>query len=398
MPRAETFVSAGLGIIDGGFYNGNNNRIVRTNDGTLYLVWIGADNDVYISKSIDNGISWGVASLQSVFSGTALSVSVWHDHESGYAGNILHIVWIESVTDDVLYRPFDTSNDTLGTQRTIFDGATSGSSTDIEASIVRARGGNLYCAYDIDGGTEIGFARSTDNGVTWTSRTDLHEASAGHDLILLCPGFAADNQDIFAIFWDISANEISRKVYDDSANTWSETSIATSMADAPGTSGSPQFSIVVDVANSRVILAAWSAFDLANADLRCWFITDSSITETTTNVVLNSTDDQGLCSVCLDVNNGDIYVFYCGKSDGSETASTAWNIYYKVSTDDGATWGSETLVTYYPSNRKWIGAPKFVSPPACLPVATLLVFTGTNQLLCITVVPPQVSPILMIGF
>jgi hypothetical protein len=44
----------------------------------------------------------------------------------------------------------------------------------------------------------------------------------------------------------------------------------------------------------------------------------------------------------LETDTGDIYVFYGGKSDGSETLGTAINIYYKLSTDDGATWGSET--------------------------------------------------------
>jgi len=106
----------------------------------------------------------------------------------------------------------------------------------------------------------------------------------------------------------------------------------------------PHFAAAVDIANSRNLLVAWSAIDTANADLRCWHVTESAITEVT-NVVLNSTDDQGLCAIGIDTTTGYWWVVYCGKSDGSETFLGLSNLYYKVSKDSGATWEPETLLT-----------------------------------------------------
>jgi Neuraminidase (sialidase) len=70
----------------------------------------------------------------------------------------------------------------------------------------------------------------------------------------------------------------------------------------------------------------------------------ASITEKT-NVVEDSTDDQALCAIGIDTDDDTFYCFYAGKSDGTETAYTALNVYYKTSDDGGTTWGSETQLT-----------------------------------------------------
>ena len=59
---------------------------------------------------------------------------------------------------------------------------------------------------------------------------------------------------------------------------------------------------------------------------------------------------------------GDWYCFYGGKSDGSETFLTSINIYYKVSTDDGATWGPETQLTGTARDTTWlIATPRWAT-------------------------------------
>jgi hypothetical protein len=151
-------------------------------------------------------------------------------------------------------------------------------------------------------------------------------------------------------FWDFSANEISRKLYDDSANSWAESSISGSMTEL---GNYRNFAAAVDLTNSQNILVAWSGVDTGNADLRCWKVTEGAITEVT-NVVLNSTDDQGLCAIAIDVNTNYWYVFYAGKSDGSETWSTSLNVYYKVSQDAGTTWGAETKLSSFPAGLKML--------------------------------------------
>lgn len=352
MARADAIIAIS-NIINGGV-----NYVVRTPGGVLYQVFIDNAVDVVFRKSSDNGLSWSES--VTVFTGTVTYLSVWYDRWSNIAAGLIHCAYTETGGHDTLYRSIDTeASDALGTQTTIFAGVSATNAGNL--SITRARGGNLYCHSMIDAGAEGGFFRSVDVGANWTSRT-VNETIATTDQIIMMPGWnAGDTQDAMAFFWDASANEVSRYLYDDSANTWAETSIATSMTDTTAAGTFPHFAAAVDATNSRNLLVAWSVVDAANADLRCWHVTESAITEVT-NVVLNSTDDQGLCAIGIDTTTEDWYVFYGGKSDGSETWPTAIKFYYKISTDDGATWGSEQTLTAAVRNVTWmVATPRFAT-------------------------------------
>jgi hypothetical protein len=339
--RADTVVSTTI-VAD---RNGAGARnVVETPSGVLYWVFEDANSDICFKKSTDGGISWSGPTL--IFAGTATGVAIWYDRWSGINAGLIHVAYQDSGVDDTFYRTINTeSSDALSTQTTIQLGASTASGGTL--AITRAVGGNVYCATMIDAGAEGGFFRlpnaNVPNGAWDAARTTVFEAVTD-DQILLAPDFdSADNQDILAIFWDASANEISRKNYDDSANTWTETSIATSMVDAPATSTYPHFSIATDPTNTRLVLLAWNGVDTLNADLRAWHIDASTITALT-DVVTNSTDDQGLCAITIDAN-GWYWAFYFGATAGGETWSTAINLYCKVSKDSGTTWEAETKLT-----------------------------------------------------
>lgn len=337
--RADILIASGT---SGNFRSGSQAAYkVKTTD-AIYVFYIsGTDVNLHWVKSTDNEITWSDPAIVSS-TGQMQGVAVWYDKWTpGNTGTIIHLAYFESTTDDVFYKQLDTNGDTLGSEITVFAGASTGTVNNTCIALTRAIGGNIYVAFDIDGGTEKGFYRSTDGGGSFASRTESME---GADYFLLAPGFAADTQDIICIFWDRSASEISRKLYDDSGNSWAETSIATSMTAISSATASPQFSITVDDPNNKILLAAWTNRDTALADLRFWSIDESTITEGT-NVVANGTDDQQLCALAYESVSGDLYCFYGGKSDGSETVGTAINIYYKISTDDGTTWGNETAIT-----------------------------------------------------
>lgn len=346
MPRTADVIirdaqSALLGVNGGG-----RNFVIESQDGTLYAILNDDYLDVGYKKSTDGGLTWGVT--VSIFAGSTTAIAVWFDRWTpGMTTDLIHIVYTESVTDDTLYRTINTaSSDALSTQTILFAGASTANPGGALA-VVRAVGGNVYCRTTIDAGAEGGFYRllsaNVPNGA-WDAARTVDETLASADQWILVPGFAADTQDIMMIFSDSSASELSRKIYDDSGNSWAETSIATSMVTGSFSNAGPHFSACCMVADSQIYVAGWSANDAANADLRFWTLDETTITEGT-NVVLNSTDDQGLCAIGYDSVSEEIYVFYCGKSDGSETAWTALNIYYKVSTDGGTTWGAETKLT-----------------------------------------------------
>lgn len=358
--RIDSALSSSAGLIQ--FNGAGTVYTVQSNSGALYQVYIDSGSDVVYKKSTNNGLSWGAPIV--VFAGTATAVAVWFDRWSNIAAGLIHCAYQESATDDTLYRTINTeSADALSTQTAIFAGVSTAGGGHL--SITRAVGGNVYCKTVIDAGAEGGFYRLPNANVpngAWDAARTVDEAIATTDQMILLPDYdAADTQDIMAIFWDASADEISRKLYDDSANTWAETSIATTMVDQVATTAFPHFAVAPDIANTRHILVAWSAVDLANADLRCWTVDATTITEVT-NVQLNSTDDQGLAGIALDTATGYWWVFYAGTSAGSETFLTSVNLYCKVSTDGGSTWGPQTLITNQPLDITWLcTTPRFTS-------------------------------------
>lgn len=342
MPRrADVRIDGGL--VAAHYTGAGTNYLVQTPSGVLYSVHINGQVDLVFRKSADGGVTWSKSTL--MYTGTCTSVAVWYDRWSNINAGRIHVAWTESGTSDTHYRTIDTeSSDALSNDVVVFAGTSTAAGGHL--SITRAVGGNVYVKTVIDAGAEGDFFRLTNANVpngAWDNRA-VDEAIATTDQMILLPDFdAADTQDVMAVFWDASANEISRKLYDDSADSWAETSIATSMADVTAANTFPHFAVAPDIANTRHVLVAWSGVDTANADLRCWTIDSGAITEVT-NVVLNSTDDQGLCTIQIDLQTGWWYVFYGGKSDGSETWASAVHWYMKVSQDQGTTWGAETLV------------------------------------------------------
>lgn len=341
--------------------------LIQTPAGVLYSVSINGDTDLAFRKSTDQGLSW--TQNTDLFAGTVTALSVWYDRWSNIAAGLIHIAWQESGTDDTLYRTIDTeSSDALSTQTTIFAGVSTAAGGHL--SIARAVGGNVYCKTVIDAGAEGGFFRllnaDVPNGV-WASRT-VDEVIATQDQMILLPDYdAADNQDMLAIFWDASANEISRKLYDNSANTWSETSIATGMVDDIALNGFPHFAVAMDITNTQHILIAWSGVDTLNADLRCWTVDATTITAKT-DVITNSTDDQGLAGLTLDID-GKWWAYYVGATDGSETWPTDVHLYCKCSTDSGTTWGPETKLSPMTRRRTAIFAiPRLLSRQTAPPI------------------------------
>jgi len=352
--------------------------IVETPAGVLYCVIINGSLDVFSLKSLDGGLTWRAVGL--IHAGTVTNLSVWFDRWSGIAGGLIHCAYTENVSHDVRYRTIDTENsDALSTETVVFNGASAATNQSM-ISVTRARGGNVYIRVCIDSGLEGGFFRLPNANVpngAWDAARTINEALSGNDQMILLPGWAADNQDIIGIFLDNSASEISRQLYDDSANSWSETSIVTGITAVIAQNNTfPHFSAAVDITNNQNVLVAWNDVDGANADLLGWTVTESAITAFATPVVSNGADDQGLCAIGINATDNSWHVFYGGASDGSETWDTSFRFYRKVSTDAGATWGPESSVGVAADEYTGLFCtPRFIGIPA------FLTFTVANSVM-----------------
>lgn len=369
---------------------GGTNYLVQTPAGVYYFVYVDSAQDVAFKKSSDGGLTWTQETI--VFTGTVSALAVWYDRWSAIAAGLIHCAYTDSATADTTYRTINTeSSDALSTQTVIFAGASQ--ATGGHLSITRALGGNVYCKTVIDAGAEGGFFRLPNANVpngAWDAARTVDEAIATQDAMILMPGSAADNQDILAIFWDNSATEISRKIYDDSANSWAEASISTGFTKPAASTSFPPFAAFRYASGANIYVAAWNGTDTANADLKLWYVTESSITALT-DVVLNSTDDQGLVGIGKSIEpappfgEDNIFVAYAGKSDGSETFGTTVNVYCKVSRDNGTTWGPENQLTLGVADITWLAVCPIptLGPPVVAFFRDHAVATGRD--LCVSV-------------
>ena len=325
---------------------------------TYYQIVMDSASDLSYIKSTDGGFTWSTPVV--IRTGTLVAAANWYRRWSGIASDVIDIVYIDN--NDIFYRSLDIATDTLGTETTVFDGASSAGGGSL--SVVTGRNGHIRVAGSIDAGAEDGAWSSADDGATWGDTIADPSEGATQDQYYLLPGWNADTADVMLIFVDASANGISVKRYDDDGNAWAETAIIAdgSFVDTTPGASYPHVAVAVDLANSRNIVACWSAVDAANQDLRVFIIDDTTITETSANAVLNATDDCGLVGLGIDTDTGDWYVFYAGNADGSETWSSAVKVYYKISTDDGATWGSQTALSSYVRGTAWLATvPRFAT-------------------------------------
>jgi hypothetical protein len=284
-------------------------------------------------KTADSGASW---TIQDAANDPTNVTSA----DAYFDGTVIHVAYLDDVDDFAAYNSFSTATNLWSGRVFVAEVLSVGAAALAWISITKAVGGNLYIASrpqeEVDNDA---FYRSTDSGATWSARTSVWDASTHADQCLLVPGNAADTQDIMAIYWDISALELSRKIYDDSANTWAETAIATIAAATPLATTAYWWDAVRRNSDGAILLAFWNNIDVATADLQTYAITESAITAKT-NIVTNS-DDCACVGLFINQQNDDVYAAYLGSSAGTQTWTATVQAFYKLSTDDLATWGAQ---------------------------------------------------------
>lgn len=308
---------------------------------TAAVVFLDSGQDLNARKTADAGASWG--SQIEAETGTVARFACWFDRQTpGDTGTLVHCAWIDAADDEVKYASFDVSAGTWGTVRTIATSVTPATTTTTTGlqnntiTVQKTRSGNLIVCWAADVAATIGAARSTDGGANWSSIATPYESSqASQALAVLCS--TGDDNDSAIIFWHRSADEISVKVYDQSGDSWTETSVATSMDYT--LVGVMNMGVASRLSDSHVILAAWSEVDTATADLRVFDLFIDSVAApdvTELTEILTNTQDAAQAAVFVNPSTDDIYVGYLTGSNFTATVGAD----YVVSTDGGSTWGS----------------------------------------------------------
>jgi len=319
---------------------------VESNAGNWYYFYIDRFNsDLYYIKSTDKGKTWGSGVLVTG-SITGRSFAVWYDRWSGISADLIHVAVSENGSQKIMYRTVNTASaDALGTQRTPIDTAgtiTTGSNI---AMTITPNGYIFISAKWSTTGVSV-TKKSEDAGVNWTTANRFFEAEG--DYGILFPGFAADANDLIGIYWDISAAEISKKIYDWSAGTWSEVSIASSLGSISYGGYYTPIAAYCDRTNNYIAIAYWTAATAVGGDLKFWHITESSNTSKTDVATdyITSTSYPVSPNVGITYNSSTstYYIFFGGDAT---TEPGLVKTYYRTSSDAGTTWSSNTLAYPY---------------------------------------------------
>lgn len=301
---------------------------------TAIIVFEDPGDDLATTRTTDKGSTWSETTQHIA---DVNQVAVWYDKETpGDTGTLVHMAWLDSTAQTLFYQTIDVADGSLGTRRTVQASLTVDILPELSRlAITKAVNGNLMIAFSTQ--TEIESLRSTDSGANWTDRADPYETAIEEDYLLLFPA-NVDAGDVAGIFWDRSANEISIKMYDDSANTWTETSIATSMTDDTlhiNMDGSVRHS------DNHILFAAHSNDNSTTDDLLTWDLTVDSIASPTVTAKTNIFTNQNAAaqvSVFINQQNDDVYVAYLKGGTWQETV----DVVYHLSTDDMANWAAES--------------------------------------------------------
>jgi len=291
------------------------------------------------TKTTDGGATWatGVDVATDAANSDAAAPCIWYDKwTKGDTGTLIHCAFLDPTTtpDSLVYVRLDTNGD-VREAKAVIDNAgwvAGGSHADTNyVSITKARSGRLMIVANPVAGTGLAYT-SDDGGDTWTSRADPFEAG-DIDIIELHPGGEADQDDIWAIYNDRSALEITLKAYDASGDSWSEGA-------AIHTNTNQQtfylnHSSTTRWSDNHIILVSHTHYDNASDTLNVYDITDKDDFTAKTSVLENPNSSEAVrVDIMIDQVDDSLYV--CWVQGGVWGATV--DVFYKKSSDGGDSW------------------------------------------------------------
>ncbi|GEM_PF-3076979 len=340
---AVSTVDATVALENERYETGGNRNIVTTTSSSVYAFYVsgnsagtGGQRAAY-KKSTNAGNTWGTEIFpSSATSGIELMTS-WYDRwtPGDSTGNLVHMVYLNSATDSLIYRNLNTSNDSLGSETTVYsDASTTRSSTSDSLSMAKSVNGTLYVASSSSSASSSSVVySSTDFGASWSLLPDEGLDDGSGDWVLLMPLL---NNNIMIIRWDLSTDTIESKIYDSESNTWDVgwTTVATGAVD--GATITETFSSTLDPGSGEIYLAYLSGPGTNPATIETRIYNSGSWS--TGAQVRSFNTIQGI-SMGYDSDFDRVVVVY-----SLGTAETTLTLRYKDSYDGMTSFGSERLI------------------------------------------------------
>jgi hypothetical protein len=306
-----------------------NPKVVVDIWGTLHMVW--EDNtpayyEIFYSQSMDGGATWTAGkrltwtSDYSVFPDLAI-----------YAAVNLYVVWMEgpSGNHEIYFKKSTDSGATWTASKRIT--WTSGLSQLPDITIDFS--GNIHLVWDdsMTGNNVIYYKKSMDGGGTWTAGKRMSWTSSYN----MYPDMATDSSGHLYLVWSAwtGANtEICYRKSTDGGATWATMQ---NLSLTPGTSFNPAIAIY-GPGNLHVV---WQDATPGEYEIYYCKSTNAGATWTTSKRLTWNAGDSTDSTLSLD-SSGNLHVVWDDATTGNN------EIYYKESTDEGATWTSNKRLTW----------------------------------------------------
>ncbi len=322
-------------------------QTVFVNDDVGYKFFVDSAGECSYVKTSDGGANWGP--LQKVddqgAAADCLKVTVHYDRWTpNDSGNYIHIVTMDSGSDDLFYNRLDTTDDSLlaGSTAVLFSTAAGYPTVTLASganypSITKSTEGVLYVSIDeatTNGSTVFRCDSSCDTPANW-SMAGTSPQDDVNDWSMLVPIL---NGDIMLINRDVSADDIRTRIFD--GTNWSASwFLIDGNATENGTYDVGMAAINDENGNISLAYLADNATLGTDDDLRTARYNGTTWASTTA-VVTNSS--RGLTGVAIghDKNTNDIYVSYSGRTTAN-SAGTG-RVYWHSSANNMSSWSSET--------------------------------------------------------
>jgi hypothetical protein len=279
------------------------------------------NSEIYYKVSTDGGISWGSDTRLTNNSALSRSPSV------SVAGSVVHVVWDDErdVNFEIYYKRSTDGGISWGGDTRLTNNFSFSlfPSVSVSGSVVHV----VWFDYRDGGGTEIYYKRSTDGGISWEAdeRLTNNPAFSGYPSVSV-------SGSVVHVVWDEERDgnrEIYYKRSTDGGISWGAD---TRLTNNPDNSWYPS----VSVSGSGVHIL-WQDNRDGNYEIYYKRSTDGGVswgadTRLTNNSALS-------LSPSVSVSDSAVHVVWYDERDGNQ------EIYYKRSTNGGASWGADIQVT-----------------------------------------------------
>jgi len=295
----------------------------------IHMVWCDytpGNSEIYYKRSTDEGSTWGATKRITWNSGGSVHPAIAID-----SNNNLHVVWHDWTpgNPEIYYKRSTDGGSTWSPTKRL----TWNSSSSRYPAIAIDSNNNLHVVWEdsIPGNSEIYYKRSTDGGSTWGATKRLTWTSGGsYDQAM-----AIDSNNNLYVVWEDSTPgnyEIYYKMSTDGGSTWGATKRLT------WTSGS-SYEPAIAIDSNNNVHVVWHDLTPGNAEIYYKMSTDGGSTWGATKRLTWTSGDSAYPAIAIDSNNN-VHVVWHDLTPGNA------EIYYKMSTDGGSTWGATKRLSW----------------------------------------------------